>query len=208
MDKSFYFSEIANITTQPQTWDEESTVLPPEIADFADVFECKPVDDLPEHSEFDCTIDLKPGASPKGGKVYKMTSQEDETLRKYLQDSLKKGWIRRSSSSFSAPCFFVKKQDWTKSKKLRLCVDYRELNSHTIKNRNPLPLISEILRTVGKGTVFTTLDLENAYQRIRIKEGHEERTAFLTRYGLYEFLVMPFGLANAPATSAVSNNDG
>ena len=83
---------------------------------------------------------------------------------------------------------------------MRLCVDYCGLNRITIKNRYPLPLISELLERLGATTVFTKLDLRDAYYRLRIKEGDEWKTAFKTRYGLFEYLVMPFGLANAPAT--------
>ncbi|KAH9263230.1 hypothetical protein BASA83_013418 [Batrachochytrium salamandrivorans] len=90
--------------------------------------------------------------------------------------------------------FFVKQKD-----KLRLCMDYRGLNKQTIKDRNPIPLISEMLRTLSTGKIFTTLDLRGAYNLLRIKEGNESKTAFITKYGQFEFLVMPFGLANAPA---------
>ena len=83
---------------------------------------------------------------------------------------------------------------------MRLCVDYRRLNRITIKNRYPLPLISELLERLGAATVFTKLDLRDAYYRLRIKEGDEWKTAFKTRYGLFKYLVMPFGLANALAT--------
>src|SRR5437762_8606199 len=83
---------------------------------------------------------------------------------------------------------------------LRLCVDYRGLNSVTIKNRYPLPLVGEIMDRLSKAKVFTKLDLRNAYYRIRIREGDEWKTAFRTRYGHFEYMVMPFGLANAPAT--------
>ncbi|KAH9274022.1 hypothetical protein BASA83_003661 [Batrachochytrium salamandrivorans] len=93
-----------------------------------------------------------------------------------------------------APCFFVKQKD-----KLRLCMDYRGLNKQTVKDRNPIPLISEMLRTLSSGNIFTTLDLRGAYNLLRIKEGDEPKTAFITKYGQFEFLVMPFGLANAPA---------
>jgi hypothetical protein len=93
----------------------------------------------------------------------------------------------------------VKKPDWTGDKKLRLCMDYRALNKNTIKNKNPMPLVSDIFRTLQKAKMFTTLDLVGAYNLLRIKEGHEFKSAFRTKYGSYEFLVMPFGLANAPA---------
>jgi hypothetical protein len=83
---------------------------------------------------------------------------------------------------------------------MRLCVDYRGLNKVTIKNRYPIPLISKILDRLSKAKLFTKLDLCDAYYRLRVKEGDEWKTAFKTRYGYFEYLVMPFGLANAPAT--------
>jgi hypothetical protein len=95
-----------------------------------------------------------------------------------------------------APILFVPKADGT----MRLCVDYRGLNKVTIKNRYPIPLVSEILDRLLKAKLFTKLDLRNAYHRLCVKEGDEWKTAFKTRYGHFKYLVMPFGLANAPAT--------
>jgi hypothetical protein len=117
-------------------------------------------------------------------------------LREYLDAALKKGWIRASKSLSAAPILFVPKKDGGD----RLCVDYRGLNKVTIKNRYPLPLISELLDRLGHAKVFSKLDLRDAYYRLRIKEGDEWETAFKTRYGLFKYMVMPFGLANAPAT--------
>ena len=119
-----------------------------------------------------------------------------EILREYLKNALAKGWIRPSKSPSGAPILFVPKKDGS----MRLCVDYRGLNRITIKNRYPLPLISEMLDRLGHSKIFSKLDLRDAYHRLRIKEGDEWKTAFKTRYGLFEYLVMPFGLANAPAT--------
>ncbi|KAH9252828.1 hypothetical protein BASA81_009236 [Batrachochytrium salamandrivorans] len=115
-------------------------------------------------------------------------------MQDWIKENLKKGYIRNSSSPHGAPCFFVKQKD-----KLRLCMDYRGLNKNTIKDRNPIPLISEMLRTLSSGKIFTTLDLRGAYNLLRIKDGDEQKTSFITKYGQFEFLVMPFGLANAPA---------
>ncbi|KAH9263479.1 hypothetical protein BASA83_013111 [Batrachochytrium salamandrivorans] len=115
-------------------------------------------------------------------------------MQEWIKDNLRQGFIRSSSSPHGAPCFFVKQKD-----KLRLCMDYRGLNKNTIKDRNPIPLISEMLRTLSTGKVFTTLDLRGAYNLLRIKKGDEPKTSFITKYGQFEFLVMPFGLANAPA---------
>jgi hypothetical protein len=128
--------------------------------------------------------------------LYNLSQRELQVLREYLDAALKKGWIRASKSPSAAPILFVLKKDGGD----RLCVDYRGLNKVTIKNRYPLPLISELLDRLGHAKVFTKLDLRDAYHRLRIKEGDEWKTAFKTRYGLFEYMVMPFGLANAPAT--------
>lgn len=153
-------------------------------------------DTLPNHSEYDHAIDLLPGTVPPHRPIYNMSQTELKTLREYIDTTLQKGWIRESKSQAGAPVLFVPKKDG----KLRLCVDYRGLNKITVKNRYPLPLISELLDRVSGAKRFTKLDLRAAYNHIRIRAGDEWKTAFRTRYGHYEYLVMPFGLANAPAT--------
>ena len=105
--------------------------------------------------------------------------------------------MRPSQSPAASPMIFVSKKD---TDKLRPCVDYRKLNEITVKDRGPLPLINEILYRLEKAKIYIKLDLQNAYNSIRIKEGDEWKTAVRTRYGLFEYLVMPFGLTNAPAT--------
>ena len=150
---------------------------------------------MPPHRTFDCRIDIVPGSKPPHGRVYSLTVPEDEELKQWLDDMLNKGFIRPSTSPYGAPCFFVKRP----GKKLRLCMDYRALNSVTEKDRNPIPLVSDLLRTVSTGKFFSIIDLRGAYNLLRVKEGHEFKTAFLTKYGQFEMLVMPFGLANAPA---------
>ena len=117
-------------------------------------------------------------------------------MREYIQQALDKGWIRPSTSPAGAPILFVPKKDGG----LRLCVDYRGLNAVTLKNRYPIPLVNEIMDRLSGATIFTQLDLRDAYHRIRIRKGDEYKTAFRTRYGHFEYQVMPFGLANAPAT--------
>lgn len=117
-------------------------------------------------------------------------------MREYLHTNLSKGYIRPSRSPAGAPILFAKKKDGT----LRLCVDYRGLNALTVKNRHPLPLIQESLDQLAAGQYFTKLDMRDAYYRIRIKAGDEWKTAFRTRYGHFEYTVMPFGLSNAPAS--------
>ena len=123
-------------------------------------------------------------------------------LRRYLQENLKKGFIRLSKSPAASPILFVPKKDGS----LRLYVNYRGLNKVTVKNRYPLPLMGEILDRVNGASVFSKIDLKDAYYRIRIRPGDEWKTAFRTRYGHYEYLVMPFGLTNAPAAFQVYIN--
>jgi len=122
--------------------------------------------------------------------------KELKTLQKYLAEALDRGWIREFSSPAGAPILFVPK----KSGELQLCIDYWGLNCLTIKNQYPLPLIGELMDCLSKAKYYTKLDLQNAYHRIRIQEGDEWKTAFRTRYGYFEYQVLPFGLANALVT--------
>jgi hypothetical protein len=170
--------------------------LPKAYQEYADVFSEEGAATLARHGVQDHAIDLEPHTMPPQLGLYNLSQRELQVLREYLDAALKKGWIRASRSPSAAPILFVPKKDGGD----RLCVDYRGLNKVTIKNRYPLPLISELLDRLGHAKVFTKLDLRDAYHRLRIKEGDEWKTAFKTRYGLFEYMVMPFGLANAPAT--------
>jgi Reverse transcriptase (RNA-dependent DNA polymerase)/RNase H-like domain found in reverse transcriptase/Integrase zinc binding domain/Chromo (CHRromatin Organisation MOdifier) domain len=170
--------------------------IPREYRDFAEVFSTKAAGMLPDHHTMEHRIELESGSQPPYGPIYALSEKELEVLREYLESSLVKGWIRRSTSPAGAPIMFVPK----KGGGLRLCVDYRGLNRITVKNRTPLPLISETLDRLRGAKVFTKLDLKDAYHRLRIREGDEWKTAFRTRYGHFEYCVMPFGLSNAPAT--------
>ena len=145
---------------------------------------------------FDHAIDLKEGATPPWRPIYPMSAYQLEELNKYLCKMLAEGKIVHSKSPAGAPILFVPKPDC----RLRLCVDYRQLNKLTILNKYPLPLMTELRERVAGGTVFTKLDLKDGYHLIRIRKGDEWKTAFRTRYGHYECKVMPFGLVNAPAT--------
>lgn len=170
--------------------------LPPELAGFHDVFSPQNSKTLPPSNEHDHTIDLTPGAKVPYGPIYPLSQKELAELRRYLDENVKNGRIRESRSPAGAPILFVPKADGG----LRLCVDYRGLNKVSVKNRYPLPLISEILDRLAGSKVFSKIDIQDAYYRIRIKEGDEWKTAFRTRYGHFEYTVMPFGLTNAPAT--------
>lgn len=174
----------------------ETNELPDYVKPFADVFSERQANELPERTDRDHAIDLESGKDPPYRSLYRLSPKESEVLREYLVTNLAKGWIRESKSPAGAPILFVPKKDGS----LRLCVDYRGLNAITVKNRYPLPLIGETLDRLAGAKIYTQLDLRDAYHRIRIKEGDEWKTAFRTRYGHYEYTVMPFGLANAPAT--------
>ena len=166
-------------------------------SDFSDVFLEEKALILPEVTELNQhAIKLQKGQQPSYGPIYSLGTVELEILKTYIKTNLANGFIRPSKSPAGAPILFVGKPDGS----LRLCVDYRGLNNLTIKNRYPLPLIGESLDRLGRAKRFTQLDLTSAYHRMRIKEGDEWKTAFRTRYGHFEYQVMPFGLSNAPAS--------
>jgi hypothetical protein len=174
---------------------DELPVLPPRISDFADVFCKKGADKLPPlRPQFDLSIELESNAKLPKSILYKRTEVEQREVKEYIEEMLEKGFIRRSKSPLASPVLFVPKKDGKK----RLCVDYRRLNSITVKDRYPLPLITSMTDTLRGAIKFSKIDLRGAYNLLRINEGDEWKTAFLTRYGQYEYLVMPFGLCNAP----------
>lgn len=178
-------------------------VIPKQYYDYIDVFSKKGADSLPPHRPYDCPIELLPGSEIPFGRIFPLSEKEQEVLKSYIDENLAKGFIRHSTSPAGAGIFFVAKKD----KSLRPCIDYRELNKITVKNRYPLPLIPELFQKLRTAVIFTKLDLRGAYNLIRIRAGHEWKTAFRTRFGHYEYLVMPFGLCNAPATFQHLIND-
>ena len=158
---------------------------------------------LPKHQPWDHEIKLKDRTTPEFFPICRLNQKQLQTLKEYLEENLGKGYIRPSVSPAGYPFFSVPK----KNEKERPVIDYRQLNDITIKNRYPLPLITELRDRLQGAEWFTKLDLLGAYNLIRIKEGNEWKTAFRTRYGHYEYLVMPFGLTNAPATFKALIND-
>ncbi|KAJ1034252.1 hypothetical protein NDA18_001116 [Ustilago nuda] len=168
---------------------------PPSSLPAFDVFNEVEADKLPHHTEHDLHLELVEGGQPPQGPLYLKGPKEMSELRRYLGENLEKGFIRPSKSLARSPVLFVPKKDGG----LRLCVDYQGLNKITVKNRAPLPLIEEQLFLLRKARIYTKLDLRAAYNLIWIAKGDEWKTAFGTQLGLYEYLVMPFGLANAPA---------
>ena len=150
----------------------------------------------PNHGPLDHHIHLEEGSKPVLGSIYNLSETELQVLKEYIDENLRKCFIRPSTSPFGVPVLFVKKPDGS----LYLCIDYCALNSMTIKNRYPLPLISELLDRVKGAKYFTKINVHDAFNCLRIALSHEFKITFHTRYGHFEYLVMPFGLTSAPGT--------
>ncbi len=191
----------ANADKPKKTFEE---MVPEHYRSFRDLFAKESFDELPKRRTWDHAIELVPNAkSTLDCKVYPLNRNEQEQLDKFLDENLETGRIRPSKSPFASPFFFVKKKDRT----LRPVQDYRKLNEMTIKNRYPLPLISELINKLRGAKYFTKLDVRFGYNNVRIKEGDEEKAAFHTNRGLFEPTVMFFGLTNSPATFQWMMND-
>jgi hypothetical protein len=169
------------------------------------VFQKEEFDRLPDRRRWDHAIELKDQTTVEGlkSKVYPLARLEQEELDRFIEEHLWSGRIRPSKSPIASPFFFVKKKDGT----LRPVQDYRRLNMLTIKNRYPLPLISEVINKLRKASYFTKLDVQWGYNNIRIRDGDEWKAAFITNRGLFEPLVMFFGLTNSPATFQTMMDD-
>ncbi|KAL0536965.1 hypothetical protein IC582_025928 [Cucumis melo] len=165
----------------------------PVVRDYPDVFP-EELPGLPPHREVEFANELEPGTVPISRAPYRMAPAELKELKVQLQELLDKGFIRPSVSPWGAPVLFVKKKDGS----MRLCIDYRELNKVTVKNKYPLPRIDDLFDQLQGATVFSKIDLRSGYHQLRIKDGDVPKTAFRSRYGHYEFIVMSFGLTNAP----------
>ncbi|GJV48223.1 putative reverse transcriptase domain-containing protein [Tanacetum coccineum] len=150
---------------------------------------------LPPTRQVEFQIDLIPGAAPVARAPYRLAPSEMKELSEQLKELSDKGFIRPSSSPWGAPVLFVKKKDGS----FRMCIDYRELNKLTVKNRYPLPRIDDLFDQLQGSSVYSKIDLRSGYHQLRVREEDIPKTAFRTRYGHYEFQVMPFGLTNAPA---------
>ncbi|WVZ93134.1 LOW QUALITY PROTEIN: hypothetical protein U9M48_039140, partial [Paspalum notatum var. saurae] len=167
----------------------------PVVCDFPDVFP-EELPGLPPDRDVEFRIDLVPGTAPVSKRPYRMAPDELKELKIQLQEQLDKGFIRPSSSPWGCPALFVEKKDQGGK---RLCVDYRPLNAVTVKNKYPIPHIDILFDQLAGAKVFSKIDLRSGYYQIKIREEDIPKTAFSTRYGLYEYLVMSFGLTNAPA---------
>ena len=165
----------------------------PVVRDLLDVFP-EDLPGLPPEREIDFPIDLVPGTAPISLPPYRMAPAKLKELKAQLQELVDGGFIRPSISPWEAPVLLVKKKDGT----WRLCIDYRELNKVTIQNKYPLPQIDDLFDQLQGAKVFSNIDLRSGYHQLRIKESDIPKKTFRTRYGHYEFLVMSFGLTNAP----------
>ncbi|GJV92082.1 putative nucleotidyltransferase, ribonuclease H [Tanacetum coccineum] len=183
---------LANI--HDTTSDVSSIHDQPIVSEFQDVFP-EELPGIPPIRDVEFNIELIPGAEPISKAPYRMAPIELKELKDQLQELLERGFIRPSVSPWGAPVLFVKKKDGS----MRLCIDYRELNKITIRNRYPLPRIDDLFDQLQGAKHFSKIDLRSGYHQLRVKEQDISKTAFRTRYGHYEFLVMPFGLTNAPA---------
>jgi hypothetical protein len=166
----------------------------PVACEFPDIFP-EDLSVMPPDRDVEFIIKLQPGTAPISRRPYNMTPKELAELKVQLNELLDKGCICPSSSPWGCPALFVKKKDQS----LRLCVDYRPLNAITIKNKYPLPHIDILFDQLVSARVFSKVDLRLGYHQIKIRPEDVPKTAFSTRYGLYEYLIMSFGLTNAPA---------
>ncbi|KAI2660547.1 Transposon Tf2-9 polyprotein [Labeo rohita] len=183
-------------TTTVESPNTHKTVtIPSCYNDLLEVFSKTKATQLPPHRPWDCAIDLLPNAMPPKSKVYPLSQKETQAMDEYIREALASGFIQPSTSPAAAGFFFVEKKDGG----LRPCIDYRGLNNVTVKFRYPLPLVPPALEQLREATIYTKLDLRSAYNLIRIREGDDWKTVFLTTRGHYEYRVMPYGMANSPA---------
>ncbi|GJR33957.1 putative reverse transcriptase domain-containing protein [Tanacetum coccineum] len=187
---------LAHVTTKEIEDKSEKKRLEdvPIVRDFPKVFP-EDLPGLPPTRQVEFQIDLIPGAAPVARAPYRLAPSEMKELSEQLKELSDKGFIRPSSSPWGAPVLFVKKKDGS----FRMCIDYRELNKLTVKNRYPLPRIDDLFDQLQGSSVYSKIDLRSGYHQLRVREEDIPKTAFRTRYGHYEFQVMPFGLTNAPA---------
>ncbi|KAL5540692.1 hypothetical protein UlMin_043344 [Ulmus minor] len=185
-----YLASILDTTKEERERIEDVPV----VREFVDVFP-EELPGLPPDRAITFEINVTPGTAPISKAPYRMAPVELKELQVQLQELLDKGFVRSSYSPWGAPVLFVKKKDGS----MRMCIDYRELNKVTVKNKYPLPRIDDLFDQLKGAVVFSKVDLRSGYHQLKIKEDDVPKSAFRTRYGHYEFLVMPFGLTNAPA---------
>jgi hypothetical protein len=164
------------------------------VLEFLDVFP-EELRVMPPERKVEFAIELIPGTAPISKRAYRVSGPELVELKKQIDELLEKGYIRPSTSPWAAPVLFVEKKDVTK----RMCIDYKSLNEVTIKNKYPLPQIEDLFDQLRGANVFSKIDLRSGYHQLRIRPSDVSKATFITKYGLYEFTVMSFGLTNAPA---------
>ncbi|KAK9109466.1 hypothetical protein Sjap_017526 [Stephania japonica] len=184
----------AGVTTLNKPGQEIKIEEIPVVCEFSEVFPSE-LSGLPPPRVIDFIIETIPGTKPISIPPYRMAPKELRELQVQIEELLKKGFIRSSMSPWGAPVLFVKKKDGT----LRMCIDYRQLNRVTIRNKYPLPRIDDLFDQLKGAKWFSKIDLRSGYHQLRVRDSDISLTAFTSRYGHYEFSVMPFGLTNAPA---------
>jgi hypothetical protein len=167
------------------------------VSEFSDVFPKDLPKKLPPKRFLEHNIRLLPGSTPTFKNHHRLSPQDLDELKVHIKDLLDHGFIRASHSPYGAPVLFAKKAGEVKR---RLCIDYRDLNRITVKDKYPLPRVDELLDRLHGAKYFTKLDLRSGYHQVRVADDDIQKTAFNTRYGQYEFLVLPFGLTGAPST--------
>jgi len=172
--------------------------IPPQYHKFLRLFDLEQAEKLPDNTGCDHRIELL-GSEDKlrMGPIYQLSPEEEKLLIQYLDEMIKEGKIRPSSSTVGSPILFVSKPN---GKGLRLCLDYRHLNNYTKQDRTPLPIMEELQGRSREATHITKVDLKSGFYLFRMAWGYEKFMAFRTKFGLYEYMVMPFGLCNVPAT--------
>src|SRR6266481_968318 len=195
-------AEAARDTSPPACLED---ILPEQYHAFRDIFSKESFDRLPKWKQWDHAINLVPGAQPFSMKVYPMSEVKQKELDKFLEENLASGRIHPSKSPMASPVFSVDKKD----SKLRFVQDYRKLNAMMVKNTYLLPLVPDIINKISeaKAKYFTKLDVCWGYNNIHIKEGDKWKAAFRMSRGLFEPLVMYFGLTNSLATFQTMMND-
>jgi hypothetical protein len=149
---------------------------------------------MPPERKVEFAIELIPGIAPISKRAYRVSEPELVELKKQIDELLEKGYIRPTTWPWAAPVLFVEKKDGTK----RMCIDYKALNEVAIKNKYPLPRIEDLFDQLRGASVFAKIDLRSGYHQLRIRPSDIPKTTFITKCGLYEYIVMSFGLTNAP----------
>lgn len=203
-DTQFYVCYVNSMKTVEEPYAQPTS--DPEmmriVDDFSDVFRSNLPSGLPPKKSMDHAIETEPDAKIPNRRLFKLSPDELRATREYIRENLENGRIRLSRSPYGAPLFFAKQT----GKPLRGVVDYRMLNKITKKNRTPTPRSDEMFDILGGSKYFTKIDLKTGFHQIRVKPEDVEKTAFQTKYGQYEYLVLPMGLCNAPATFTTMMN--